>query len=187
VYKSTADHDSGKILYDRYSAVDDEFLALRKTVLARKTPRRMFVQAHTSLTGKHKKTAYRLYTITSRGVGLLPYMGYIGICGPKGCGFGTIWSAKGYVFQSGLQLGILFTRNYFSASALADIVDFLKCLGEWKPCLVSCGHILELCTNFRGLRCGIDLCLRSEIGYGVRAAHPDQKLWGVLPPGVTCS
>lgn len=54
MYKSTADHDSGKILYDRYSAVDDEFLALRKTVLARKTPRRMFVQAHTSVTGKHK-------------------------------------------------------------------------------------------------------------------------------------
>lgn len=50
VYKSTADHDSGKILYDRYSAVDDEFLALRKTVLARKTPRRMFVQAHTIVT-----------------------------------------------------------------------------------------------------------------------------------------
>ncbi|KAL9953202.1 hypothetical protein ACROYT_G040579 [Oculina patagonica] len=50
VYKSTADYDSGKALYDRYSAVDDEFLALRKTVLARKTPRRMFVQAHTSVT-----------------------------------------------------------------------------------------------------------------------------------------
>ena len=58
MYKSTADHDSGKILYDRYSAVDDEFLALRKTVLARKTPRRMFVQAHTSLTGKRKITAF---------------------------------------------------------------------------------------------------------------------------------
>ncbi|KAM7447258.1 bifunctional diacylglycerol diphosphate phosphatase/phosphatidate phosphatase [Porites harrisoni] len=50
VFKSTADYVSGKALYDRYSAVDDEFLALRKTVLARKTPRRMFVQAHTSLT-----------------------------------------------------------------------------------------------------------------------------------------
>ena len=58
MYKSTADHDSGKILYDRYSVVDDEFLALRKTVLARKTPRRMFVQAHTSVTGKHKTLVY---------------------------------------------------------------------------------------------------------------------------------
>lgn len=48
VYKSTADYNGGKALYDKYSAVDDEFLALRKTVLARKTPRRLFVQAHTS-------------------------------------------------------------------------------------------------------------------------------------------
>lgn len=52
VYKSTADYNSGKALYDRYSAVDDEFLALRKTVLERKTPRRMFVQGHTSVTSK---------------------------------------------------------------------------------------------------------------------------------------
>ncbi|XP_068682622.1 dipeptidyl peptidase 3-like isoform X1 [Montipora foliosa] len=49
VYKSTADYTGGKALYDKYSVVDDEFLALRKTVLARKTPRRLFVQAHTTL------------------------------------------------------------------------------------------------------------------------------------------
>lgn len=52
VYKSTADYNGGKALYDKYSAVDDEFLDLRKTVLARKTPRRLFVQAHTSSGGK---------------------------------------------------------------------------------------------------------------------------------------
>lgn len=52
VYKSTADYNGGKALYDKYSAVDDEFLVLRKTVLARKTPRRLFVQAHTSSGGK---------------------------------------------------------------------------------------------------------------------------------------
>ena len=47
-------------MYNGYSAVDDEFLALRKTVLARKTPRRMFVQAHTSLAGKLKiPTTYK--------------------------------------------------------------------------------------------------------------------------------
>nr|XP_058946241.1 dipeptidyl peptidase 3-like isoform X1 [Pocillopora verrucosa] len=51
VYKSTADYDAGKALYDQYSAVDEEYLALRQTVLARKTPRRMFVQCHTSITG----------------------------------------------------------------------------------------------------------------------------------------
>ena len=52
VYKSTADYESGKALYGRYSVVDEEFLSLRKTVLARKTPRRMFVQCHTSVDGK---------------------------------------------------------------------------------------------------------------------------------------
>lgn len=56
VYKSTADYNSGKALFDRYSALDDEFLALRKTVLVRKTPRRMFVQAHTSLTDDNAVT-----------------------------------------------------------------------------------------------------------------------------------
>ena len=52
MYKSTADYDAGKALYDQYSAVDEEYLALRQTVLARKTPRRMFVQCHTSITSK---------------------------------------------------------------------------------------------------------------------------------------
>jgi dipeptidyl-peptidase-3 len=51
VYKSTADYDGGKALYDRYSKVDDEFLEYRKIVLSRKTPRRMFVQANTSCQG----------------------------------------------------------------------------------------------------------------------------------------
>ena len=51
MYKSTADYNSGRALYDKYSEVDEEFLGLRKTVLARKTPRRMFVQVHTSLQG----------------------------------------------------------------------------------------------------------------------------------------
>lgn len=55
MYKSTADYNAGRALYDRYSAVSEEFLALRKTVLARKTPRRMFVQCHTSITGKFEK------------------------------------------------------------------------------------------------------------------------------------
>ena len=36
---------------------------------------------------------------------------------------------------------------------------------KWKPFLVSCVHILEPCTNFRGLKWGIDFWLRSEIGY----------------------
>ncbi|EDO43060.1 predicted protein [Nematostella vectensis] len=49
VFKSTADYASGKDLYDKYSAVDAHFLEMRNIVLARKTPRRMFVQSHTTI------------------------------------------------------------------------------------------------------------------------------------------
>ena len=80
--------------------------------------------------------------------------------------FWPFWSEIGYVFHSGLALGILFTRNYFFCINIGKFVALLKCLRKWKPFLVSCGHILEPCTNFRGLKSGIDFLLRSEIGYG---------------------
>ncbi|XP_025104635.1 dipeptidyl peptidase 3-like [Pomacea canaliculata] len=51
VYKSTGDYENGKQMYDYYSDVSDSqephFLSLRTIVLARKQPRRMFVQHHT--------------------------------------------------------------------------------------------------------------------------------------------
>ncbi|XP_060679496.1 dipeptidyl peptidase 3 [Hemiscyllium ocellatum] len=51
VYKSTADVESGRALYSRYSEVTDSeperFLSLRETVLLRKEARKMFVQANT--------------------------------------------------------------------------------------------------------------------------------------------
>ncbi|PIK55392.1 putative dipeptidyl peptidase 3 [Apostichopus japonicus] len=53
VYKSVADYKTAKELYDKYSAVNDDspekFLSLRSIVLARKQPRRMFVQVNTSI------------------------------------------------------------------------------------------------------------------------------------------
>ncbi|XP_029468951.1 dipeptidyl peptidase 3 [Rhinatrema bivittatum] len=56
VFKSTADVEGGRAMYEYYSAVlDDEpyrFLALRETVLLRKEARKMFVQANTHVTGK---------------------------------------------------------------------------------------------------------------------------------------
>uniref|UniRef100_A0AAQ5Z7J4 Dipeptidyl peptidase 3 n=1 Tax=Amphiprion ocellaris TaxID=80972 RepID=A0AAQ5Z7J4_AMPOC len=51
VFKSTADVDGGRALYDGYSTVSDSgaynFLRLRETVLLRKEARKMFVQANT--------------------------------------------------------------------------------------------------------------------------------------------
>ncbi|XP_069750155.1 dipeptidyl peptidase 3 [Narcine bancroftii] len=55
VYKTTADLDSGRALYARYSQVTDSeperFLTLRETVLLRKEARKMFVQANTRIEG----------------------------------------------------------------------------------------------------------------------------------------
>ncbi|XP_078001286.1 dipeptidyl peptidase 3-like [Glandiceps talaboti] len=56
LYKCTADFDQGKAMYDKYSTVDDEtpekFLSLRAVIMARKQPRRMFVQPNTTLEGE---------------------------------------------------------------------------------------------------------------------------------------
>ncbi|MEQ2167938.1 hypothetical protein GOODEAATRI_009209 [Goodea atripinnis] len=56
VFKSTADVEGGRALYEGYSTVSDtgahNFLRLRKTVLLRKEARKMFVQANTRISGK---------------------------------------------------------------------------------------------------------------------------------------
>ncbi|KZF26332.1 dipeptidyl-peptidase III [Xylona heveae TC161] len=53
VFKSTADYDAGKKLYDDITHVDPEFWGskLRNEVLRRKVPRKVFVQANTVLDG----------------------------------------------------------------------------------------------------------------------------------------
>ena len=55
-YKATANYDEGKALYDSLSAVSStspfgDFLQFRDIVVARKQPRKMFVQAHTEIRG----------------------------------------------------------------------------------------------------------------------------------------
>ncbi|XP_017276869.1 dipeptidyl peptidase 3 [Kryptolebias marmoratus] len=56
VFKSTADVDGGRALYEGYSTVGDSgahsFLRLRETVLLRKEARKMFVQANTRVSGE---------------------------------------------------------------------------------------------------------------------------------------
>ncbi|XP_007553169.1 dipeptidyl peptidase 3 [Poecilia latipinna] len=55
VFKSTADVEGGRALYEGYSTVGDtgahNFLRLRETVLLRKEARKMFVQANTRISG----------------------------------------------------------------------------------------------------------------------------------------
>jgi len=49
LYKSTADFENGAKMYAGYSAVNEQMLALRSVVLARKEPRRILVQNNTEL------------------------------------------------------------------------------------------------------------------------------------------
>ena len=62
MYKSTGDYAAGKAMYDYYSDVHDaedpHFLSLREIVMARKQPRKMFVQHNTSIQ-EGKKLIYR--------------------------------------------------------------------------------------------------------------------------------
>jgi len=49
VYKATANVEDANKLYDHYSTVTEEYLNLRKVVIEKKKPRKVFVQAHTYL------------------------------------------------------------------------------------------------------------------------------------------
>ncbi|XP_066279267.1 dipeptidyl peptidase 3-like isoform X1 [Branchiostoma lanceolatum] len=70
VYKSTADYPSAKAMYDKYSLVSEEgshkWLTLRDVVLARKQPRKMFVQVNTTV--KDNKVDMQEYEATTAGL-----------------------------------------------------------------------------------------------------------------------
>ena len=81
--------------------------------------------------------------------------------------FWPFWSEIGYAFHSGLTLSILFTRNnFFVQHQHWQICSLLKCSCKRQSFLVSCGQISRPCTNFRGLKWGIDFSLRSETRHG---------------------
>jgi dipeptidyl-peptidase-3 len=52
VYKALADVDSMTELYSACCEVNGEYLAIREEVLAKKKPRRVWVQAHTEIVGE---------------------------------------------------------------------------------------------------------------------------------------
>ena len=62
VYKATGDFTAAKEMYLHYSSVSDErvphFLSARTIVLARKQPRKMFVQCNTTISGEHWCSKY---------------------------------------------------------------------------------------------------------------------------------
>lgn len=64
MFKSTADVDGGRALYEGYSTVSDSgahnFLRLRETVLLRKEDRKMFVQANSRINGRRQQHRWLL-------------------------------------------------------------------------------------------------------------------------------
>lgn len=66
-------------MYKKYSTVNEDMLAMRKTVLSRKQPRRMFVQGNTEIVGRCCKGWYvRLFlTDLLASTWLLPFFVFV--------------------------------------------------------------------------------------------------------------
>lgn len=67
VFKSTADVNEGKKLYEHYSKVNEEYIKMREVVMNRKQPRRIFVQSHTEL-NTNGTVNYREFDTSPAGV-----------------------------------------------------------------------------------------------------------------------
>jgi len=67
VYKATANVEEGTKFYTGYSNVPENFLQLRNIVLAKKKPRRIFVQAHTRVDASGQ-VQYEEFEPTAEGV-----------------------------------------------------------------------------------------------------------------------
>lgn len=71
VYKSTGDYEAAKAMYDKYSDVPEDgehpFGKWWKIVLANKQPRKIFVQANTSVTGQDEDVKLTNYEATFEG------------------------------------------------------------------------------------------------------------------------
>ena len=60
-----------------------------------------------------KKQAQHNFHWSPGGAGVLPYMGYIGMCRCEGYGFQAVYSRIGYINQNilGLEWGIIFQET----------------------------------------------------------------------------
>lgn len=68
VYKSMGDFEKGKELFEKYSAVDEQMLKLRKIVIDWKLPRRIELQPNLFYKEGDEKVEYRDYEATQEGV-----------------------------------------------------------------------------------------------------------------------
>jgi len=68
IYKSTGDVENGVAFYAGYSNVSDDFLSIRELVLARKKPRRVFVQPCTFIDDNGLSIVYQEFPATVEGL-----------------------------------------------------------------------------------------------------------------------
>jgi dipeptidyl-peptidase-3 len=66
VYRSTADVQAARVMYDKYTTVSDEFLKIREIVMERKKPRPVYVQSNTDIV--NDKVTLKDYELTPEGV-----------------------------------------------------------------------------------------------------------------------
>ena len=68
VYKATADFDAAKAMYDTYTTVDEQFQELRAEVIARRKPRKIFVQPNLLMSEATGAVTLEEYDPSPRGV-----------------------------------------------------------------------------------------------------------------------
>lgn len=68
VYKATGDSEGGRQMYEKYSVVNERFVALRAEVLRRKKPRKMIVQSHTALNADGSDATLQTFEASVEGI-----------------------------------------------------------------------------------------------------------------------
>jgi len=68
VYKATANVQEGTEFYTNYTMVPEEYSELRNIVLAKRKPRKVFVQPHTSVNSSKTDVHYHEFPATPEGI-----------------------------------------------------------------------------------------------------------------------
>ena len=107
--------------------------------------------------------------------GVLPYMGYIGMCRCEGYGFQAVYSRIGYINQS------VWVQN--RVSFFKKLISCLKILSRLGKQLLQDRGIWGVYSSI-GQQNSAELALVQVKGSRVPAAHPHPEIPKVPPPGI---
>ena len=101
--------------------------------------------------------------------------------------FEPFWSETGVCLPLACQWVFYLQETNFFRVIICKVVALAKCLCKWKSFLISCGKILEACTNFRDLKWDngeTQILDWNRVRVSRFGSHTStQKLWGVTSPG----